>query len=132
MINRLQKCNAYVLTDSDCEFIKCFHAKIDEETRVYYLPQSKQYKHTLVSLISYNSLVAVFDCDTDYLFLLPQWNYSLTTQSHIRKFAKDYLNLNVCKHDLINNCVAGCETIICTGYEAWVSGRPDVLNQKTD
>lgn len=118
MKHRLRKCSAYVLTDDDCEFVTAFHTKINGETRVYYLPNhDEKNAHTLVALVSYDSLVAVFDCDCDRLFLLPRWDYSVTTQSHIRKFASDYLNLDVCKYDLIHNCVTGCETIICTGYE---------------
>lgn len=118
MKRKLRNCNAYVLTDNNCEFITAFHTEIDGETIVYHLPNhDEKNAHTLVALVSYNSLVAVFDCDCDYLFLLPRWNYSVTTQSHIRKFAHDYLNLDVCKYDLIHNCVIGCEVIFCTGYE---------------
>lgn len=87
MIHKLRNCSAYVLTDNDCKFITAFHAKIDEETRVYYLPNNDEKNaHTLLALISYNSLVAVYDCDCERLYLLPRWNYSVTTQSHIRKF----------------------------------------------
>lgn len=118
MKKQLRKCNAYVLTDSDCEFITAFHIEIAHEDRVFYLPNhDERNAHTLLALISYNSLVAVYDCDCEILFLLPRWDYSVTTQSHIRKFVKDYLNTDICKYDIEHNCVLGMECIICSGYE---------------
>lgn len=41
-------------------------------------------------LKSYASIVAVYQISTDTLYLLPRWNYSVTTQSHVRKFIEDY------------------------------------------
>lgn len=113
-----KKCSAYVMTDSDMEFVKAIHIYDTVENRVFYMPNfDERNAHTLIGLVSYKSLVAIYDCDVDILFLLPHWDYSITTQSHIRKFCEDYLNIRVCKSDLINNTVCGCDVWFATGYE---------------
>lgn len=44
-------------------------------------------------LISYNSTVAIFDTDEDKLYLLPRFDYSITTWKHIHAFINDYTSL---------------------------------------
>lgn len=42
-------------------------------------------------LTSYSSIVAIYDCDVEILYLLPRWAYSQTTHQHIHKFIADYI-----------------------------------------
>lgn len=48
--------------------------------------------HNYITLISYKSAVAVYDLDSEVLYLLPRWNHSNTTRQHLRKFIKDYVS----------------------------------------
>lgn len=44
-------------------------------------------------LKSYNSIVAIFDVDEDKLYLLPRFDYSVTTWKHLHAFINDYTSL---------------------------------------
>lgn len=118
MIRKLRNCNAKVYTDIDARFISALHANINSERVIFYtLNNDKKRAHTLLVLESYKSIVCVVDCDTDIIYLLPRWNYSVTTQSHIRKFLYDYCNCVVTKYDLENDIVFGFAVVFADGFE---------------
>lgn len=54
-----------------------------------------------VTLQSYNSVVAVYDKDSDILTLGKHWDYSVTTLKHVYQFIEEYL-LNP-PYELINS-----------------------------
>lgn len=48
------------------------------------------YIDNAIILKSYNSVVAVYNIDNGFMFLLPRYDYSVTTLRHIRAFFEDY------------------------------------------
>lgn len=80
---RLRSCSADVLTNIDwCHFIF-------QNTETGEVVECDR-EGTWYVLRSYASVVAIVNEDGDLMFRLPRWNYSVTTQSHIRKFKEDY------------------------------------------
>lgn len=74
-------------------------------------------------LQSYSSIVAVYDEIRDALFLLPRWDYSVTTISHVRKFCAEYIShagtfsVNMVRH---KECV---NIILCDNFSLYNDRR---------
>lgn len=86
-------------------------------------------------LESYNSNVVETFLHPDGVLeitLLPRWNYSRTTQYHVRAFLADYLGIRISVSDLRNafaqaNANNGYTTIQAQGYPDWHRHRDVVI-----
>lgn len=59
-------------------------------------------------LVSYSTPVAIYDNQMDCLYLLPKWDCSVTTQSHVRKFIEDFCSGARTTSAGIRNGKTGC------------------------
>lgn len=51
-------------------------------------------------LISYSTVVCIYDRFYDHLLFLPKWDCSVTTQKHVRYFLDDYAGVNAYSADI--------------------------------
>lgn len=74
-----------------------------------------------VILTSYNSKVAIYDGKS--LFLLPRYDYSVTTWKHLHAFIQDYTNLSDLSASDIRKALKDDNDvcfIACNGYVEWI------------
>ena len=87
MKKQLRFCSAYVTDELTVEAVN-FHDAGYNCIASFIFDDAPA--HTIYALTSYSSVVALLDFDTNTLYLLPRWDYSRTTISHVRKFIEDY------------------------------------------
>ena len=73
--------------------------------------------YTLDVLVSYSSMVAFYDRAIDTLYLLPRYDYSITTRQHLRKWCEDVIGVPVYKDDIERGNKCGTAIVKCS---AWV------------
>lgn len=73
-------------------------------------------------LKSYDSYVAVYPFDGNKLYLLPRYDYSVTTWKHLRAFVQDYCEPQIPDYcaDVIHACERGKlnsnDYVFCSGW----------------
>lgn len=79
---RLRRCSAWV-------------EDITPSNPVQVFKEGYLYGHIIhgKALKSYGSIVAFFDSDENILFLMPRYDYSMTTMQQLRKFVDDYTHI---------------------------------------
>ena len=68
------------------------------------------------ALVSYSSMVAFYDRAIDTLYLLPRYDYSVTTWQHLRKWADDVIGMPVYKEDVERGEKCGTAIVKCSGW----------------
>lgn len=79
---RFRNMNAYLYDGFNIDL------RNEKTGQVYIIP-----RHAIV-FKSYSSICAVFDCDEKILYLLPRWDYSVTTLKQLNKFVNEYTNMH--------------------------------------
>lgn len=86
----------------------------DAETGEVYMYDSK---HQFAALVSYSSMVVFYEPDDDILYLLPRYDYSVTTLSHVRKFAEDAIGISIRRSDIENGSKLGTTIVKCSRWQ---------------
>lgn len=84
---QLRHCNAWVEDITPSNPVDIIDAEYSNGVHVM---------HTInngIALKSYASIVAFYDSNMNELYLMPRWDYSMTTMQQLRKFIEDYTYL---------------------------------------
>ena len=89
MKKQLRFCSATVTDEAIAECVQWHDGEVCVLSSFFF---DEAPAHTVFTLTSYSSIVAFYDFNTNTIYLLPRWDYSRTTISHVQKFIEDYTN----------------------------------------